>query len=207
MYCAGDPVNRIDPDGRKTFFLQKDGNIIENTSIWDKIKSFLGIGTDKLIGANNKLLASFPDGTINLSSNNGDVTKVEIKEDKYANKFSDAVMKDNDIEWARIKHGKEGKTSNTIQNNHNDRDVSSAVATLEKYSNNGETILLLDHSHPIPNDVQGTNMGGFAKLAVSPEDMSTVAKYKPNVNRVFNKKTGRIEYYNSKRVYHYEKWK
>ena len=36
--------------------------------------------------------------------------------------------------------------------------------------------------------------------------LRTVSKYKPEVSRVMNKQTNEIEYYNSKRVYRYEKW-
>lgn len=68
-------------------------------------------------------------------------------------------------------------------------------------------IYLFDHSHPIPKNIKGTNAEGLIKINVSLEDKNTVAKYKPNISRVMNKQTNKIEYYNSKGVYRYENWK
>ena len=61
-------------------------------------------------------------------------------------------------------------------------------------------------SHPIPKNIKGTNAEGLIRIEVSPEDMHTVSKYNPVMSRVMNKQTNKIEYYNSKGVYRYEKW-
>jgi hypothetical protein len=45
------------------------------------------------------------------------------------------------------------------------------------------------------------------KHSLSPVSLNSVAKYKPNISRVMNKQTNKIEYYNSKGVYRYENWK
>lgn len=78
---------------------------------------------------------------------------------------------------------------------------------MDLYTTKGETIYLFDHSHPIPKDIKGTNAEGLIRINVSPEDKCTVSKYKPRTSRVMNKQTNKIEYYNSKGVYRYEKWK
>ena len=210
VYCVNSPMNKIDPNGETDYTLNRDGYMYESTSLKEKIKSFLGIGCNQdrvYMEGSNKLIASLPEGSINLIGNDKETTKVEINDNKSAEKFTDAVMKETDVEWARVEHGNQKSVSNTIQNNHNDRNVNSVVHTMDLYTTKGETIYLFDHSHPIPKDIKGTDAEGLIRINVSPEDKCTVSKYKPRTSRVMNKQTNTIEYYNSKGVYRYEKWK
>ena len=154
----------------------------------------------------NELMVSLPEGAINLLGNDKKQTKVEIKDNTSAEKFTDAVMKGTDVEWARVKHGGKRSVSNTIQNNHDDRNVNSVVQTMDLYTAKGETIYLFDHSHPVPKDIKGTNAEGLIRINFSSEDRRTVFKYKPRISRVMNKQTNSIEYFNFKGVYRYEKW-
>ena len=209
VYCKDNPVNRIDPDGKTDYIVNRDGYMYESTSFIEKVKSFFGIGSNQdrvYMEGSKKLIVSLPEGAINLLENDKGITKVEINVNKFAEKFTDAVMKETDVEWARVEHGNKKSISNTIQNNHDDRNVDSVVPTMELYRAKGETIYLFDHSHPIPKRIKGTNAEGLIKINVSPEDKSTVSKYNPVTSRVMNKQTNKIEYYNSKGVYRYEKW-
>ena len=209
-YCNNNPVNRVDPYGETDYTVNSDGYMYESTSFMEKVKSFIGIGSNQdrvYLEGSNKLIVSLPEGAINLSEDENEITKVEISDNKSAEKFTDAVMKETDVEWARVEHGNNKTVSNTIQNNHDDRNVNSVVPTMESYRAKGETIYLFDHSHPIPKNIKGTNAEGLIKINVSLEDKNTVAKYKPNISRVMNKQTNKIEYYNSKGVYRYENWK
>lgn len=209
-YCGNNPVNRVDPDGETDYKVNSDGYMYESTSFKEKVKSFLGIGSNQdrvYMEGSNKMIVSLPEGTINLLDNGKEITKVEISDNKSAEKFTNAVMKETDVEWARIEHGNKKTVSNTILNNHDDRNVDSVVPTMESYRAKGETIYVFDHSHPIPKNIKGTNAEGLIKINVSLEDKHTVFKYKPNISRVMNKQTNMIEYYNSKGVYRYENWK
>lgn len=208
-YCVNSPVNKVDPYGETDYTVNRDGYMYESTSFIEKVKNLLGKGSKQdrvYMEGSNKQIVSLPEGAIILLKNDKDFTKVEINDSQSAETFTDAVMKETDVEWARIKHGNKKTVSNTILNNHDDRYVDSAVPTMELYRAKGETIYQFDHSHPIPKNIIGTNAEGLTRIKVSPEDMRTVSKYKPEVSRVMNKQTNEIEYYNSKRVYRYEKW-
>lgn len=208
-YCVNSPVNKVDPYGETDYTVNRDGYMYESTSFIEKVKNLLGKGSKQdrvYMEGSNKQIVSLPEGAIILLKNDKDFTKVEINDSQSAETFTDAVMKETDVEWARIKHGNKKSVSNTILNNHDDRNVDSAVPTKELYRAKGETIYQFDHSHPIPQNIIGTNAEGLTRIKVSPEDMRTVSKYKPEVSRVMNKQTNEIEYYNSKRVYRYEKW-
>ena len=214
LFCSGNPIIRIDPDGMEDYTVNEFGQMYESTSyleaFFETIFSLFGGGCnqDRIYKeGSDKLLASYPEGTINLVENNSEITQIEIKENKYAASFTNMVMKETNVEWARISHGKNNDSSNTILNNHNDRDVNSSIKFLDRYKKQGESILIFDHSHPIPKESRGTNDEFLMKLKVSPEDKQTVKKYAPKVSRVYNKQTNQIEYYNYKGVYHYEKWK
>lgn len=210
-YCRNNPVNRVDPDGMTDYRLNKSGQLYEVSTIWEAIKKFFGFGCNQdriYMEGDDRELVSFPEGTINLLKNDSEITQIEIKDDKSAELFTNMVMKETDVEWSRLMHGKnKSSTSNTIVNNHNDRNVDSAVPLLQNYTKNGEEIYIFDHSHPIPKDLRGTNVEKLVKIKVSEEDKLIVNKYKPHQSRVFNKQTHQIEYYNSKNVYRYEKWK
>lgn len=208
-FCHNNPIVKIDPNGETDYTVNGDGYMYDSTSIMEKLKALLGRGSNQdrvYMEGSNKLIVSLPEGSINLLNNDKKVTKVEIKDSNSAEKFTDAIMKETDVEWARVEHGDSKSVSNTIQNNHNDRNVDSVVPTMKSYISDGETIFLFDHSHPIPKSIKGTNAEGLSKIKISSDDKRTVSKYKPVISRVMNKQTNQIEYYNSKGVYHYEKW-
>ena len=206
---AANAANEVIRYGETDYTVNRDGYMYESTSFIEKVKNLLGKGSKQdrvYMEGSNKQIVSLPEGAIILLKNDKDFTKMEINDSQSAETFTDAVMKETDVEWARIKHGNKKSVSNTILNNHDDRNVDSAVPTMELYRAKGETIYQFDHSHPIPKNIIGTNAEGLTRIKVSPEDMRTVSKYKPEVSRVMNKQTNEIEYYNSKRVYRYEKW-
>ena len=206
-YCAGNPVNRIDPDGRVDYKVNSKGEFYQANPLKDNIKSLFGIKDQNdriLMEGSNKVISKLPVGSIGkIDHNNEKSTQFEIKNNAVAEKVILDVSRNTSVEWARVEHSTGNNTSNTIVNDHKPQSVNSGSSIALDYEKSGEIIPYLDHSHqPITGawnerlEVSGQNG--------EPGDMTT-AKLLPNtIQRVLNVSTNQYEYYNEKGVYRRE---
>ena len=206
-YCSGNPVNRIDPDGRVDYKVNSKGEFYQANPLKDNIKSLFGIKDQNdriLMEGSNKVISKLPVGSIGkIDHNNEKSTQFEIKNNAVAEKVILDVSRNTSVEWARVEHSTGNNTSNTIVNDHKPQSVNSGSSIALDYEKSGEIIPYLDHSHqPITGawnerlEVSGQNG--------EPGDMTT-AKLLPNtIQRVLNVSTNQYEYYNEKGVYRTE---
>lgn len=200
-YCHGNPVNRIDLWGMDDYTVNKDGYIRNTTSLWEKIKKIFGKnnGIDRIfLEGYDKPLLTFPEGTISYVENGKDYSKLEIENEKYAEKTFQTLIDNSDVEWAHIRHNNNKVSSSLIINNHDDKDVTTSVSFAEMYKNRGETISLYEHSHPLFKEYKKYGLPNLPpKFPPSNDDIETAKKYPKTLLKVY-------DIYNNK-IYEYDK--
>jgi len=198
-YCSGNPVNRIDPDGKIDYIVNKDGYFRQANPIRDWFKNLIGKNdkNDRIILEGSKMvISSLPAGSIGkIHFNDNHATGFEIKDSKIAEQTFKDLARNKGVEWARINHSTSKETSNTIINQHNDQIVSVAANVALNYQNKSQqTINLLEHSHIIPNDY--LKIPTFnVDLSPSADDISTAKDLPNTTQRVLNVITNEYIYY------------
>ena len=201
-YCSGNPVNRIDPDGRIDYNVNKKGEFYQANPLKDKIKSFFGI-KDKndriLMEGSSKVISKLPAGSIGkIDHNNEKSTQFEIKSNAVAERVFKDVSRNTIVEWARVEHSTGNNTSNTLTTNHLNGSVDGAKVAID-YQNAGQSVPLMEHSHQaLDSNVPTWNM----RIQVSEDGDMINAKSLPNTTqRALDVPTNQYEYYNEKGVY------
>lgn len=209
VYCHNNPVNRIDPDGKTDYKVNKKGAFYDASTFTDKVKSFFG-HKDKndriLMEGSNEEICTLPAGSIGKVDNSDKKTQFEIKSNKVAEKVFKVLSRKTEVEWARINHSKSKESSNTLINEHSDGHVSVAIDVALDYQKSGEKIPLLDHSHPIPADVVNSDIPTFnmsINVSGGPDggDTNTAKLFPKTTMRVLNVFANKYEYYNNNGVY------
>lgn len=201
-YCSGNPVNRIDPDGKIDYRITKDGHFMQINPLLDKIKKILHIADKNdriLMEGSNKVISKLPAGSIGkISSNDNKTTKFEIKNSTVAERVFKDVSRNTTVEWARVEHSTGNSKSNTLVNNHSNGYVDGAKVAID-YKNSGQSVPLMEHSHPpLDSNVSTWNM----QVQVSEDGDMINAKSLPNTKqRALNISTNQYEYYNEKGIY------
>ena len=207
-YCANDPVNMVDPEGKENYNVNVNGYIYRRNDFFDFVRRFLGFAPSKdRIFMNGELLIELPRNTIEITynkENDNNVTSLMIDSPNYGQKVFRQLIQRTNVEWAYIQYKDKRSTKCIIQTNHIVDNVTSIVDQLRRIKNRGFLIEQFDHSHPMPQNSKGTNAEYLTQLNVSQEDKETVKFFKPNISRVFNLKSRKIEYYNEKEVFKYE---
>lgn len=145
----------------------------------------------------NQLLVSIPLNSIEGLTNDN-VVSFEILNSNSAEKVYNAVRNYSNVEWAMIKHGKEG--SSTLLNEHNPTAVESEL--LYKYEKEDGPIIMTHNHVPVSTDVNDpgfyfeSSKGKVPRSMPSKEDFDTAKKH-PKV--IF-----RQTYKNSPKVNHYD---
>ena len=156
-YCGNNPVNRIDPDGKRDYKVNLMGLFYESTSIWEQIKSAIGFGSnlDRIyMEGNNKPFATYPEGTIEDLENKNGYTSFHIKNEKYANDLFQQLIRRTDVEWSNARLEKGNNKFNLIMNTHSDGNVEIKITPFYNYIEHGFSLRLFEHSHPIPADIK-----------------------------------------------------
>ena len=206
IYCSGNSVNRIDPDGRIDYNVNSKGYFYQVSPILDKIKRFFGIEdkNDRILLENsNEVISVLPVGSIDkISQNDQKSTKFEIKNNTTAEKVFKDMSRSTNVEWGRVKHSTSNNTSNTLVNDHKEGSVNSLADIALDYLKLGQRIPFFEHSHSEDINVPTWNM----QLKVSgqngdPGDITTAKSFPNTIQRVFNVLTNKYEYYDDKGVY------
>ncbi len=147
-YCAGDPINFIDPTGEKVYYVDMTGRLVTPSEALKDFnqaeyeKGLEGLDRVVVIGENGQIIGesqTYPEGTINPHDNSKsdlkgvDVTLFEVKEDEASTDvfetLSKAITTKTGIEFAHITRGtlkKKGKADNIVFTGH-------AVAKVEYF--------------------------------------------------------------------------
>ena len=140
VYCSGNPVNRIDPDGKIDYRISKDGHFMQINPLLDKVKKILHIADKNdriLMEGSNKVISKLPAGSIGkISKDDNKITKFEIKNSAVAERVFKDVSRNTTVEWARVEHSTGNSKSNTLVNNHLNGSVDGAKVAID-YKNSG----------------------------------------------------------------------
>ena len=205
------PIARYDEHGKTDYYFNRMGQMhVANNfrNFIEKIKLSIGkLGNqDRIVNENNyNCIVSLPYGTIQNFNSTSDNVSFEIRRRVSANRVYNALLQNTNVEWAAIKHEKNGKHSYTIVTNYDGADVSSIVSYMRQYENAGEKVIHMVHSHPKLDTDTDSNMGAFESSPPSKSDLETAKKHPETVFFIYNLVEKSIQYYDGNGVYKEEK--
>ena len=146
-YCAGDPVNKFDPDGMDVWNVDNQGYIVSHTATeeYDQINCVNNKGE---IGAS----VQFTYGMVShktVKSSSGDYEMFTIDGDKNGCSIFEMLAQNADVEWTLGQFGKEGVGTNRITTSHSDWSESGMNSYL--YTNPSQVMELRNKVHNHPN--------------------------------------------------------
>ena len=166
-YCAGDPINFIDPTGEKRYFVNMMGELIEPNNLEGELPAdvLTNFEADQIVIIDKgQIVAStemFDKGTINkviknntISVDNGLVsfTSFKIKGDNAAFKIfeflADNITTINNIEYSIFSVGKEGENGiSFVSTSHTPAEECGCIFLYDSQLKYGYTVRSFYHSH------------------------------------------------------------
>ena len=210
VYCANNPVNKIDPTGLTDYKIQETGYISDNSSWWDKIKQ-LWKGpdkTDKLIAPNGNTLTmsagTMTDFTDKKDSKNITVGQsFKISDSNVAEQVHEFLSENvKNVEYGVVDAIKSGVQNSTVTTTFKKSNNAAAVA--QGLLQSGADVLRITHNHPIGLDPIPS---GYRKGHLDTGDKDAVMhlnKYFPNntiTHRVYDPKNKVYIYYDANKIY------
>ena len=168
-YCANNPVNYIDPDGKKIWILNEKGYLLRKKTKdkVDIIQIQRSYPKYDMLGNEINMSIKIPSGSIESvsickqASNNKKIDFIKVRGDDVGTKLFEFLSKATDVEWSQTKTGKnleEGK--NYIETIHDVQQCKPSV--LDKKSDK-DVIREINHSHPNGNKEASKKDKDFAK--------------------------------------------
>src|SRR5690554_4975031 len=166
-YCSNNPINRIDPDGKDDYEIDKQGNIInhivnkkadsfhiveqDNDGNWNRVEgksiSFKYGTIESKRSQNSAYTKRNDDGTTESAKTTIDIYK--IRGDENGTKLFEFVSENTNVEWSQIKTGTEGaKGLNFLTTGHIEYTEPGASDLIMGQLYAGYTIRELNHNHP-----------------------------------------------------------
>ena len=151
VYCHGNPINRIDPDGMDDWEINSKGDIIKR--IENKGRDAFYVVNNAGKRMNNKSI-SFKYGTIEKASgqqtDNGERYDVyQVRGDKNGTQLFEFLSKNTNVEWSHMQTGKKGCHGlNFITTSHEYSSESGMSYLFDKQLKHGYTLRTNSHSHP-----------------------------------------------------------
>lgn len=188
--------------------ISPEGYVYDGTASWERLMNRLGLGSIKenlfdylYLEGSDRLLATFPEGTINMTQNNKLSTVLEIKSSKMAERFFRAAAFNTNVEWAKITHAGKFGLSHTLVSDHIQDEVSSSINILKSYVLRGEKVPYMFHSHHVTDRDRFGNMGSWINIDPSDWDKSHARNHPNTTFGVYNLYNHLIQYYNGKGIY------
>ena len=160
-YCANNPVNAIDPDGRSSYRIDEDGNIIlvkQNNKDYDRIyatnskgkidkSNYIQVGKEILSTKNTIKDVKYINSVGETFTTDIDIYTTPNIES--ATNFFQFVAKNSNVEWSYV-HGCENGTTdiNYIGTGHREGEDPSQDYITSKYMGENVTVERADHNHP-----------------------------------------------------------
>ena len=155
-YCAGDPVNLVDPEGKDIWTFDLKGHLIsqEENKEYDEIRVETEKETDDEEMVYNTIRFSY--GTIRQlpgwkRERNGEeeVDFYVVNDDKKAKRFFEFMADNTNVEWAHmgVRNGERNTTYNTISTSHEEFEESSSQYLYSTCKSKGHTIRFINHNH------------------------------------------------------------
>lgn len=210
-YCAGNPVNRVDVDGKDIWEFDKDGNLkrIENKDM-DKIIVNNKMNFRNEIDYDDEGFAKFelvlPYGTINLENKfnqKENLLVLSVKGAKYGKSVFEFLSKACDVEWSQAKTDFLNSCINYVTTNHKTDNEGGLTYFLSDNPSIISRVFEANHSHPnnhkFPSGMPpAINSGdiGFAKWlnsfrtfksSIWPKNFDTIKTniYIPSLNKYY----------------------
>ena len=203
-YCEGDPVNRIDPNGKKDYKYNQKGYFYEITNIGQQILSIVGLNNKKdrvYSEETNKLIAEFPEGTIKLYSNSKRSTILQVNDIQQSEILFRLLIRNTEVEWARISGTIGQFSTNILTTRHKERDVSNSIDILYALQQYGFIVNTFDHSHVLSRETLQSNMGSLVFMSISGEDFLTASRHPDIIFRIYDVYNNLIQYYDENKIY------
>ena len=203
-YCEGDPVNRIDPNGKKDYKYNQKGYFYEITNIGQQILSIVGLNKKKdrvYSEETNKLIAEFPEGTIKLYSNSKRSTILQVNDIQQSEILFRLLIRNTEVEWARISGTIGQFSTNILTTRHKERDVSNSIDILYALQQYGFIVNTFDHSHVLSRETLQSNMGSLVFMSISGEDFLSASRHPDIIFRIYDVYNNLIQYYDENKIY------
>ena len=158
-YCAGDPINLIDPTGMDFWYINLMGEVINRIEDKDNDKIIIVDTKEKNHEKTDKIVAevSFDYGTIErsqtISREDGTIDIFQIRGDdngKLAFEFLSNFFQGNErgIEFSLAQCGKEKSGPNFITTSHENGEENGILSLINKQLKYGYSVRNLIHNHP-----------------------------------------------------------
>ncbi|UPQ78288.1 hypothetical protein M0M57_11730 [Flavobacterium azooxidireducens] len=165
-YVSCNPINRIDPDGRDDYEIDKQGNLInriENKRVdsfhiveqdsdgkWNRVEGksvSFAYGTVESVRSESATYSKRENGSRVEASTNVDIYK--IRGDKNGEKMFEFVADNTSVEWSHIKTGVEGNRGlNFITTGHIEYSEPGVKTVINGQLQFNYTIREINHNHP-----------------------------------------------------------
>jgi len=162
FYCSGNPLNRIDPDGRDDYKMDRDGNMTlvkqtdaKNHTIY-ATNSNGGIDNKNSVQVSKDVLSSKITESVKTRDSNGNLSSAQVEVftafgDKQSTDFFEFASKNTDVEWTQVKATVDGAQGyeevNYIGTSHTDGNDASQ-SFISSFVPNGVTVREANHDHP-----------------------------------------------------------
>jgi hypothetical protein len=202
-------VNRIDPTGLTDYIINNYGRIIDNSSLWDKIKRLWNgpDKTDKLIASNGKTLtmdAGTMKNFVDKKNNEGVIVgqSFQIGNRDVAEQVHEFLSENTTKEYGVVDNVKNGESMSTITTSFKTAGNDAASITQDLLKS-GATVNQITHDHPIGTD---PTPSGYKPGQLDTGDKDAVEylnKYFPNnfiTHRVYDPKNKIYIYYDANKI-------
>ena len=149
-YCGGNPVNRVDPDGKDIWTINQKGIVVNYEINNDKDIVYIGFEENGIYKKNMNKYIEFPYGTIHLTHGEN-YDEYCIEGDIYGTQLFEFLAENTDVEFGQLKIGKPITGLNYITTSFKDNNESGLskifnrlIRAVNKDCNFREWI----HSHP-----------------------------------------------------------
>ncbi len=152
QYCSNNPINRIDPDGRDDYEINKKGEVVNRIKNEERDAFFMVDKKGKRIEGKEVI---FESGTIEkFQSQYSDEYKTvldwyNVRGDENGKQLFEFFSNNTTSEFSQLQLGEKGeKGLNIVSTSHQERRESSIIYLLENQYKHGYTIRGHNHNHP-----------------------------------------------------------
>jgi len=103
-YCGGDPVNKVDPDGRDIWTISIDGHVLNHESYCDNDIIYIGFMENGNVKKNEDKWIKLPYGTISYTHRDS-YDEYVVSGDSYGTQLFEFLAENTEVEFGQLKIG------------------------------------------------------------------------------------------------------